>query len=76
MNNVKILEGEENLNLVKLSDPNLWMEPTTVRSDLDFWIKRLKQQRVPFVFAQYDTELMNAKSEKMYRRVYGLFVDM
>ena len=76
MTDVKILVGESNINLVKLTDSNLWMEPTTTKSDADFWIERFKSQKVPFVLAQYDTELMNEKKEKMYRRVYGLFIDM
>lgn len=66
MTDVKILVGESNINLVKLTDSNLWMEPTTTKSDADFWIERFKSQKVPFVLAQYDTELMNEKKEKMY----------
>lgn len=61
---------------VKLTDSNLWMEPSTKRIDADFWVERFKFQKIPFILAQYDTELTNEKNEKMYRRVYGLFIDM
>ena len=77
MNNIKILDGGgENLKTVKLTDANLWMEPSTKREDAEFWVERFKGQKVPFVLAQYDTEMLNAKNEKMYRRVYGIFIDM
>lgn len=78
MTNIKIItSSEENiLKKVKLTDANLWMEPTIKKEDADFWIHRFKDQRIPYVLAQYDTELVNAQNEKMYRRVYGLFIDM
>lgn len=76
MNNVKILAGSEFLSKVKVTDSNLWMEPTTKKDDTSFWVERFTSQRLPFVLAQYDTELMNDKNEKMYRRVYGIFIDM
>lgn len=80
MNNIKIIDSNENgvppLKTVKLVEANLWMEPSTKRADTDFWIERFKSQRVPFILAQYDTEMLNAQNEKMYRRVYGIFIDM
>lgn len=75
MINIKIIASSEN-NKIKLTDANLWMEPTVKKEDTDFWIHRFKDQRIPFVLAQYDTELVNSQNEKMYRRVYGLFIDM
>lgn len=80
MNNIKIVETNENgippLKTIKLVEANLWMEPSTKREDTKFWVERFRDQRVPFIVAQYDTELMNSKNEKMYRRVYGIFIDM
>lgn len=80
MNNIQILDSNENglppLKTIALKESNLWMEPSTKKDDARFWIERFRSQRVPFIFAQYDTELINEKNEKMYRRVYGLFIDM
>jgi len=78
MNNFKILDTntEPNLKTIKLTDSNLWMEPSTKKEDAQFWVERFKDQKVPFILAQYDTEMMNDKNEKMYRRVYGIFIDM
>ena len=80
MNNVKILDSNENgippLKTIALKEANLWMEPTTKKEETMFWVERFRSQRVPFILAQYDTEILNAKNEKMYRRVYGVFIDM
>jgi hypothetical protein len=78
MNNLKIIDtnAKNALKTIKLTDSNLWMEPSTKKEDADFWVKRFKFQKVSFILAQYDTELMNEKNEKMYRKVYGLFIDM
>lgn len=78
MNNFKFLDTNQkpNLKTIKLVESNLWMEPTTKREDLDFWVKRFNEQNIPFVLMQFDTELMNEKREKMYRKVYGIFINM
>jgi len=80
MNNIKVLDSNENgvppLKTIALKETNLWMEPTTKKEDAQFWIERFRSQRIPFIFAQYDTELITEKNEKMYRRVYGIFIDM
>ena len=80
MNNIKIIDSNENgvppLKTVKLVEANLWMEPSTKRADTDFWVERFKSQCVSFILAQYDTEMLNAQNEKMYRRVYGISIDM
>lgn len=68
--------NESNLKTIALREANLWMEPTTSKADTEFWVKRFKSEKIPFVLAKYDTELRNDKNEKMYRRVYGLFIDM
>lgn len=80
MNNIKVLDRNENgispLKMIAIKEANLWMEPTTKKSETDFWVERFRSQRIPFILAQYDTELLNEKNEKMYRRVYGIFIDM
>lgn len=80
MNNIKVLDSNENgippLKTIAIKEANLWMEPTTKKSETDFWVERFRSQRIPFILAQYDTELLNEKNEKMYRRVYGIFIDM
>lgn len=80
MNNIKVLDSNENgispLKMIAIKEANLWMEPTTKKSETDFWVERFRSQRIPFILAQYDTELLNEKNEKMYRRVYGIFIDM
>lgn len=65
-----------NLKTIKLVQYNLWMEPSPKRSDFDFWLKRFKDQKVPFCFVKFDTTLLNSMGEKMNRRVYGIFLDM
>ena len=80
MNNIKVLDSNKNgippLKTIAIKESNLWMEPTTKKSETDFWVERFRSQRIPFILAQYDTELLNEKNEKMYRRVYGIFIDM
>jgi hypothetical protein len=78
MNNLKIIStsGESALKDIKLTPANLWMEPTFKKEDASFWVRRFESQRIPYVLAQYDTELDSAKYGRMYRRVYGLFVDI
>ena len=78
MTNIQVLDtnNEPNLKTIPLRESNLWMEPTTKREDTAFWVKRFKHEKVPFVLVQYDTELLNERKEKMYRRVYGIFIDM
>lgn len=78
MTNIQILDTNEepNLKTIVLRESNLWMEPTTDKSETDFWTKRFKFQKIPFVLVQYDTEMLNSKKEKMYRKVYGIFIDM
>lgn len=80
MNNIKVLDSNENgippLKTIAIKEANLWMEPTTKKSETDFWVERFRSQRIPFILAQYDTELLNERNEKMYRRVYGIFIDM
>ena len=78
MNNFKLLDTNNTLacGSIKLVESNLWMDPTTKKEDLSFWVERFKDQRINFVLMQFDTELMNDKREKMYRKVYGLFIDM
>ena len=80
MNNIKVLDSNENgvpgLKTIAIKKSNLWMEPTTDKNDTSFWVERLRSQRIPFILAQYDTEMLNDKKEKMYRRVYGIFIDM
>jgi hypothetical protein len=78
MNNLKIIStsGESALKDIKLTPANLWMEPTLKREDTSFWVRRFESRRIPYVLAQYDTEFSSAKYGRMYRRVYGLFVDM
>lgn len=80
MNNVKVLESNENglppLKTIVIKEANLWMEPSTKRADTEFWTERFRSNRTPFILAQYDTEILNERNEKMYRRVYGIFIDM
>jgi len=78
MKNIKVLDtnNEPLLKTIALRPSNLWSEPTTQREDQEFWVKRFKSQKIPFVLVQYDTELRNDENQKMYRRVYGIFIDM
>jgi hypothetical protein len=78
MNNLKIIStsGESALKDIKLIPANLWMEPTLKKEDVSFWVRRFESRRIPYVLAQYDTEFNSAQYGRMYRRVYGLFVDM
>lgn len=78
MINIELVDtnNEPNLKTIALRESNLWMEPTTIKSDTEFWVRRFKSEKIPFVLVKYDTELRNEKNEKMYRRVYGLFIDM
>lgn len=78
MTNLKLIttNDEPLLKTIAIRESNLWMEPSTKKGDFDFWVKRFKDQKVPFVLMQYDTEMLNDRNEKMYRRVYGLFIDM
>ena len=78
MTNIELVDtnNEPNLKTIALREANLWMEPTISKADTEFWVKRFKSEKIPFVLVKYDTELRNDKNEKMYRRVYGLFIDM
>lgn len=78
MKNVTLIEtgDEASLKTIPLRQANLWMDPSPNKEDLRFWINRFRFKKVPFVLVQYDTEMLNANKEKMYRKVYGLFIDM
>jgi hypothetical protein len=73
---IKIIDGDKNLKAVKLTETNLWMEPSTKLDDVLFWVERFKSQRVPYVIAQFDMEMRNKENKKMYRRVFGILIDM
>jgi hypothetical protein len=78
MMNLSIVSKSETdaLKKIKLKKYNLWTEPMTSKKEAEFWIKRFTEQKVPYVLAQYDAIVLNSMNKKMYRRVYGLFIDM
>lgn len=76
MDNIKILERSDLEKPITIKNSNLWSDVCFFRKDIDFWISHFKNRKVPFVAAQFDTTMLNAENKKMYRRVYGVFIDM
>ncbi len=76
MDNIKILERSDQSKPIKIKSSNLWSDVCFSKNDIQFWIDHFKNTRVPFVAAQFDTTMVNSQNQKMYRRVYGIFIDM
>lgn len=76
MDNLEVIQRSPSSEEIKLSNSNLWSEVCTKREDIIFWAEYFSKKNIPFVVAKFDTTVLNSKRQKMYRRVYGIFVDM
>lgn len=74
--NIIIVEGFENTS-IRISEENLYAGPMSIQ-DIEIFERNLELKGTPYVLAQFDTTMVvpsNPKA-KMYKRGYGLFVNM
>jgi hypothetical protein len=76
MNNLEIIKTNDLKSSVALKDKNLWSEPFEKLEDANFWINSFTKKAIPYVLARFDIVVDNKEGKQMYRRLYGVFIDM